>query len=153
MISQPGTAKENGKPQAIPSTFKANVQEGAEITNKVESQPAYGNQRLSSQQEDELYLQLADSLSQDSMCIIAQKVIQLVKEQDCSLKFQASFGKILLQKRSYEEALKPFQWILSKSETNLECICNIGHCHFMLKRTKEAEEAYIKSIRVSSFTG
>ena len=71
MISQPGTAKENGKPQAIPSTFKANVQEGAEITNKVESQPAYGNQRLSSQQEDELYLQLADSLSQDSMCIIA----------------------------------------------------------------------------------
>ncbi len=87
------------------------------------------------------------------MCIIAQKVIQLVKEQDSSLKFQASLGKILLQKRNYDEAIKPFQWILSKDETNLECICNIGHCHFMSKRAKEAEEAYIKSIRVSSFTG
>ena len=56
MIVQPGNAKENGKPQAIPSSYKPNVQEGAEITNKVESQPAYGNQRLTSQQEDELYL-------------------------------------------------------------------------------------------------
>lgn len=71
LIGQPGNAREHGKPQAIPSTHKAAQQEGAEITNKVESQPAFGNARLTSQQEDELYLQLADSLSQDSMCIIA----------------------------------------------------------------------------------
>jgi tetratricopeptide (TPR) repeat protein len=36
---------------------------GAELTNKVESQAAYGGVRLSLQQEDELYLQLADALS------------------------------------------------------------------------------------------
>jgi tetratricopeptide (TPR) repeat protein len=77
----------------------------------------------------------------------------LVKEQDGNLKFQGLLSKILMQKRSYEEALKPLQYILSKDETNMECICNIAHCHFWLKRTKEAEEAYIKSIRVSSFTG
>ena len=66
----------------------------------------------------------------------------------------------MLQKKAYDEALKCFQWILgnkdasgSENSTNLECICNIGHCNFLLKRNKEAEEAYIKAVRVASFTG
>lgn len=80
-------------------------------------------------------------------------MIHLVKEQDGNLSFQNSLGKIMLQKKAYDDALKCFQWILSKDETNLECIANIGHCQFMLKRTKEAEEAYIKAIRIASFTG
>ena len=99
-----------------------------------------------------MYLSLAESLSKDSMSVLAQRVINMVKDQE-SVTFQQTLGSILLSKRSYDEALKPFQWILSKQDTNLQCICNIGHCHFLTKRFKEAEETYIKAIRVSSFTG
>ena len=73
------------------------------------------------------------------MCVLAQRVINMVKDQD-SIDFQKTLGSILMQKRAYDEALKPFQWILTKQETNLDCICNIGHCHFLTKRFKEAEE-------------
>ena len=55
--------------------------------------------------------------------------------------------------QKYEEALKCYNWILSKDETNLACICNIGHCNFLLKKYQEAEEAYIRAVRVSSFSG
>ena len=76
----------------------------------------------------------------------------MVKNQE-SVDFQYHLGSILMQKRAYDEAIKPFQWVLTKEDTNLECICNIGHCHFLSKRFKEAEETYIKAIRVSTFAG
>jgi tetratricopeptide (TPR) repeat protein len=59
----------------------------------------------------------------------------------------------MLTKKNYEDAIKSYQWILTKDESNLACICGIGHCNFLLKRFKEAEESYIKALRVASFSG
>jgi len=53
----------------------------------------------------------------------------------------------------YEDALKAFQWILQKDEQNLPCICSIGHCQFLAGRLPEAEQAYIRALRVASFSG
>ena len=60
---------------------------------------------------------------------------------------------INFQKRNFEEALKSYNWLFSKDETNLNSICKVGHCYFMLKKFAQAEESYIKAIRVASFSG
>ena len=150
LISLPGTALEN-KPQAIPPSSKQNQTE-SEASNKVESFPAYNNQRLTSDQEDQLYLEIASLMTNESIYPLALKFLGKVQNQE-NLFCQQNLGDTNLNMQKYEEALKCYNWILSKDETNLACICNIGHCNFLLKRYQEAEEAYIRAVRVSSFSG
>jgi hypothetical protein len=71
LIPQAGHALDN-KPLGVPPTGKPAASESqSELSNKIESAPAFNNHRLTPQQEDELYLLLAESLAKDSMCVLA----------------------------------------------------------------------------------
>ena len=81
MLASPGSGLDN-KPQAIPPANRpvtsggaAQQEESAHLNLKVESAPGFGNHRLNPQQEDELYLSLAKTLSENSVWGLARKVI------------------------------------------------------------------------------
>lgn len=118
----------------------------------MESAPGFGNQRLSSEQEDQLYQELAAMLTGESIYQLGQRFLGMIKDQE-SLSLQQAMGETSMSMGRYEDALKAFQWILQKDEQNLPCICSIGHCHFLAGRLPEAEQAYIRALRVASFSG
>ena len=62
-------------------------------------------------------------------------------------------GRLLLDKRNFEDALKAFSWIYEQNDTHLPTICAIGHCHFTLKQRQEAEAFYVKAMRIAGFSG
>lgn len=126
--------------------------QGASEDVKVESAPGFGNQRLTSEQEDQLYQELAGVLTGESIYQLGQRFLGMIKDQE-SLALQQALGETSMSMQRYEEALKSFEWILQKDESSLACICSIGHCHFLAGRLPDAEKAYIQALRVASFSG
>ena len=76
----------------------------------------------------------------------------MVKDQE-SRALQQALGETSVRMQRYDEALRSFQWILQRDEQDLPCICSVGHCHFLAGRLPEAEQAYIRALRVASFSG
>jgi Flp pilus assembly protein TadD len=57
-----------------------------------------------------------------------------------------------MQKKSFEEAIQPFTQILVLEPTNINSLEKLGHCYYFSGRDKEAEESYIRAIRISNLT-
>lgn len=66
--AKPAPEPVEGEEQAVP-----------EKTNEVESSPAFGNRRLTSEEENDFYLELGETLLEKSLCVLSNECLDLIE--------------------------------------------------------------------------
>jgi len=160
LISEAGTSKmrepkgvmpdEGSKPSSAAPTPE---QDPNEKTFDVVSMPAFGNVRLSMEEQNEVYIQLAEFLSEKSFCMLAQKCLDYVTDKS-SIRVRFANGRSLMQLQKVNEAAQHLHHLFTEVDTELtDAMILYGHCKFISNKREEALEAYYKAIRVLNLQG
>jgi len=141
--------KAAGSPEEAP----ADGEEAAEVkerTNEVTTMAAFKNVRLTQEEENEAYLELAEFLLDKSLCVLSGQTLDFVTDKDSvRVLFCQTKGKMLCLR--YEEAAEDLHHLFTNVDQTLtEAYILYGHCKFLLGDYEEARTAYYKAIRISN---
>ena len=123
------------------------------MTNEKDSGPAFGNVRLSQQEQNFFYLDLAEFLLEKSLCNLSLKCLDFVTEKD-SVRVLFCTTKAKMLKLKYAEAADDLYNLFTNVDGTLtDAYIMYGHCKFILGDYDNALNAYYKAIRVSNLQG
>jgi len=141
--------KNLGSQDEAPAEGEEAVEE-KERTNEVASGPAFKNARLSQEEENEAYLELAEFLLDKSLCVLSAQCLDFVTDKD-SVRVLFCRTKCKMLQLHYEEAAGDLHHLFTSVDPNLtEAYILYGHCKFLLGDLDEARTAYYKAIRISN---
>lgn len=136
-------ATENSQAQAVD-------EEPTPRTHEKESGPAFNNVRLNQEEENTLYMDLAEFLLEKSLSNLSLKCLDYVTEKD-SVKVLFCMTKAKMLKLKYQEAAEDlYNLFTNVDQTLTDAYIMFGHCKFILAEYDDALNAYYKAIRVSN---
>jgi len=122
-------------------------------THDVVSAPAFGNSRLTNEQEDLVYIELAEFLNEKAFAVLANKCIDYVVEKD-SLRVRFANAKSLMMMCKTNEAEKHLHHLFTNVDPELtDAIVMYGHCKFIQNNLDEAIDSFYKAIRILNLKG
>lgn len=104
-------------------------EERKEVTNDVESAPAFLNIRLTDVEVDEVLVDLAQYLLSENMSEFAESCIQRVEDKQ-NFNYLGCVAKISLQMGNVSAAIPALEQMLELKNTWLEGYIEIGHAHY-----------------------
>jgi len=141
------------EPEATTPAEGAEPATPAAKTNDVESAPAFGNTRLSQEEENEVYIELAEFLNDRSFALLACKCLEYVSDKE-SLRVRFCNAKSLMMMLKIEEAANLFHDLFTNVDPELtDVITMYGHCKFIMNDHDAALEAYYRVIRILNLQG
>lgn len=148
---EPGSQMPEKKPvEEAPAEGGEEAAEEKEKTNEVQSSPVYKNVRLTQEEENQVYLELAEFLLSKSLCALSSKCLGYITEKD-SVRVLFCHTKAKMQLLQYEEAAEDLHQLFTNVDQTLtEAYILYGHCKFLLGEYEEARYAYLRAIRISN---
>ena len=125
-------------------------EEKKEKTNIVETQPAFKNQRLSTNELDNLYLDLTNFLLDNSFYALSTQCLSYIEDKE-SINVKYAYIRSQMLNHNFSEASELLEDIFINIDPEMtEAYIQYGHCKFMLDEHDEALNSYYKAIRVSN---
>lgn len=138
-IPECGTVKSREPDSKLPKQVEE--EEGAaakEKTYVIVSAPAYKDVRLSQEEENEVYLDLAEFLNEKSFCVLACKCMEYVTDKE-SLRVRFANAKSLMLLLKVDEAMTNLHHLFTNVDPELiEAHIMYGHCKFIKNSHEEA---------------
>lgn len=122
-----------------------------QITNEVESVPAFKNVRLSPEEQDEVLISLAQFLLENYLAEFAEQTLQNIDDKT-SFKYMGCLARVRILQGKLGEELPILQGMLEADNTWLEGYVESGHSLFKQGQFENALEMYMKAIRISNLT-
>ena len=124
--------------------------EKKEKSNIVETQPAFKNQRLSTNELDNLYLDLTNFLLDNSFYALSTQCLSYIEDKE-SINVKYAYIRSQMLNHNFSEAADLLEDIFINIDPEMtEAYIQYGHCKFMLDEHDEALNSYYKAIRVSN---
>lgn len=119
----------------------------------MKSAPAFSNVRLSVEEENQVYLDLAEFLNKKHFYTLSIKCLSYISDQEM-VRVKFTKAKSLMCAQKISDAEQQLYDIFTNVDPDLmEAHILYGHCKFLRNHDTEALHAYFTSIRIANING
>lgn len=153
---EPGSQNEKAADaEEVPAEANEEEKKEEEKTNDVVSPPGFKNIRLSADETNIVYLELAEFLLEKSLSNLSAQCLEYVTDKN-SVRVLFCIIKSKMLQQKYSEAAVDLESLFTDVDPTLtEAYILFGHCKFLLGQDEyeNAKNAYYKAIRVANLLG